>query len=101
MNESVFAICWQGLHLPRQAYAEFAATFEDVANHLEHHSLGTTTQREMVRALVRHIERRATLPRGRMGRLRPVMREVAAGHYTMYSNLGLLSALRDLLAVHR
>jgi glycosyltransferase involved in cell wall biosynthesis len=47
-------------------------------------------------AKIAHIRARANLPRGRLGRLAPIFRELARGNYQRYS-MGLRSAVKDLI----
>ena len=54
------------------------------------------SQIEKVRQKLSHTRFRLALPRNRLARIRPVLREVATGRYGRYST-GILSIARDLI----
>ncbi len=83
----------------RNSYGEMIETARRARRRLEERraEYGSDEALAKLEARIKHLSARASLPEGKLGRARCVLRELLSRRYHLYSN-GVYSAVKDLLA---
>lgn len=102
MQESLLTRTWKAMQIPQDAYQDAYLKVVDLVKRIDEHQIQISDKsREQLANKLEHWYIRANLPVASIPRLKIILSELMKQRYQKYSYNGVLSALRDILAMKR